>query len=481
MNNTAVEIAPEPIFPNPPRFYWTKRLAIWTVIALVLLSVLMVWWRHEARRRLVADLEAYRASVAPLLQAALRTQRLPDNQNAAITLLSAAGSITQGSLGPAPSYPTYTTSNFLMSYDFSLPLPPTAQTTADAMLASNTPQIGLARIARFQKEIDWDVGNRRINTQGFNQLNGLLRLKAFQEHLKGHDAEAVELLLDQLFLSEANRYYGANSLVSSTAQTAAAISWDLEVLPDSNAATQPTGAASRKQLQALIDGLLDDSRQRRDYELGWIRSIVSRAEMALSAKLPQRAGPGLMQEPLAMPLFLMDARRSLKESAKFVDALRALDFAAVRSSTLRPYVQQTNLSRFASFRTSNSSPVSYRDVVAYLQSLTERRAAAVQLAVRLYALDHQMQRPKTLNDLVPTYLSAIPIDPFAPGSRPLSYIATWPARIYSFGEDGYDNHGTARPTPTASGAPFDLVFPLARPGPMPTYSTTGSSAGSQSP
>jgi hypothetical protein len=77
----------------------------------------------------------------------------------------------------------------------------------------------------------------------------------------------------------------------------------------------------------------------------------------------------------------------------------------------------------------------------FFRALTERRMAAVALAVRLYELDHG-RRPDRLDDLVPEYLPAVPRDPFAADNPPLGYAPNAsPPVLYSMNEDGVDDHG----------------------------------------
>ena len=73
--------------------------------------------------------------------------------------------------------------------------------------------------------------------------------------------------------------------------------------------------------------------------------------------------------------------------------------------------------------------------------LTHRRLAAAALAVRWYAVEHDGRLPASLEELVPRYLPAVPLDPMAKG-RPLGYSPD-PARpmVYSVGENGIDNGG----------------------------------------
>jgi hypothetical protein len=88
-----------------------------------------------------------------------------------------------------------------------------------------------------------------------------------------------------------------------------------------------------------------------------------------------------------------------------------------------------------------------RFVTQHYRGKAERRLAATALALRLYAADHGGSYPKTLDELVPKYLPAVPTDPFTTGSRPLKYSAADPAApsVYSVGEDGADDGGSSAP------------------------------------
>jgi len=81
------------------------------------------------------------------------------------------------------------------------------------------------------------------------------------------------------------------------------------------------------------------------------------------------------------------------------------------------------------------------------RSLTDRRLAATALAIRLYAADHESRLPGKVEELVPNYLPAVPIDPFAAGGKtPLRYIRADPdPRVYSVGHNGVDNGGSDTP------------------------------------
>jgi hypothetical protein len=82
-------------------------------------------------------------------------------------------------------------------------------------------------------------------------------------------------------------------------------------------------------------------------------------------------------------------------------------------------------------------------VKAHYRRTADRRLSAIVLALRCYAADHAGQLPGTLAALVPTYLPAVPADPFSPGGAPLRYRPNGDDPIvYSVGEDGCDDAGS---------------------------------------
>jgi hypothetical protein len=75
----------------------------------------------------------------------------------------------------------------------------------------------------------------------------------------------------------------------------------------------------------------------------------------------------------------------------------------------------------------------YRDLAGH-------RMAALQLALRLYAHDHEGRFPAELTALVPAYLPAVPLDPMTTGQM-LRYRSGSDPIIYSVGKDGVDDGG----------------------------------------
>jgi hypothetical protein len=82
------------------------------------------------------------------------------------------------------------------------------------------------------------------------------------------------------------------------------------------------------------------------------------------------------------------------------------------------------------------------------ENMTERRLAAVLLALRLFEAELG-SLPERLSELVPAYLPAIPSDPFAPDNRPLAFLSESEhgPLIYSVGRNAIDDAGSRRVLP----------------------------------
>jgi hypothetical protein len=85
-------------------------------------------------------------------------------------------------------------------------------------------------------------------------------------------------------------------------------------------------------------------------------------------------------------------------------------------------------------------PVSTAARFKEVYTLAQDRLLAVSLALRAYKLEHAIY-PSTLTALVPSYLDAVPDDPFNI-SEPLKYRLTSTGYVlYSIGPDGNDDGG----------------------------------------
>jgi len=91
-----------------------------------------------------------------------------------------------------------------------------------------------------------------------------------------------------------------------------------------------------------------------------------------------------------------------------------------------------------------------------VQRETERRLCVAALAVMRHELHHGSP-PKSLDDLVPDFLVAVPLDPMSGTSLLYQRLETGGYRLYSVGEDGVDNGGDN--SAGGGGSGWDLVWP----------------------
>jgi hypothetical protein len=102
-------------------------------------------------------------------------------------------------------------------------------------------------------------------------------------------------------------------------------------------------------------------------------------------------------------------------------------------------------------------------------ALPDEAETATRVRITIAALDVEQFRlthgrlPKNLNEFVPQFLSAVPVDPF--DGQPLRYNRLAKGYvIYSVGRDGHDNNGHERPANTKSSdkTEYDITFTVER-------------------
>jgi hypothetical protein len=221
--------------------------------------------------------------------------------------------------------------------------------------------------------------------------------------------------------------------------------------------------AVRSQVLELIADLLDESSSRQSF-LHWMHSWRMDAVDLVSRHF--KRDPSLM-ERFIRPVWELDALRMVRILSQMADAAREPNLQAARAKQPPiPIRGEASLDQ-AARPFSEKSPRLFEAVFRMqYRSLASRRLAAVALAIRLYRADHRGMWPRSLSDLVPTYLAAVPADPLAGDNRPLSYLRDAPASsfeagvlsmagvsggpfaagplIYSVGTDGTDDGGSRR-------------------------------------
>ncbi len=325
----------------------------------------------------------------------------------------------------------------------------------------------LAHVDRAQRKSAFDWGLRikspvihtlypDLNPQ--RELSNLLRAAAVDAHDRGDDAEALRRIDQCLFLSRGVAqqpavvaHLVALGIGAMAADTVGQVAPALRI--GSGRGKQP-GAPTREQVKRLIEDLLDE----RAAFSGEATGLRGDRMMTLDAAL-SIGGLGIgFDQPLGPPgkppprferfgqyiggraQALEDARISLAYYTAVIDAAAASPDWPTFQRLAPPVPTEAAEGRGPFITSVLSSSATTRPVRTRCCALADARLAAVALAARWYALDHDDRLAQNLRDLVPAYLPALPRDPFTAG-EPLRYDAAR-AIVYSVGEDGADDGGS---------------------------------------
>ena len=310
----------EPTIPYPPRFGWLKKnLSIGGLFLLAFISAMLIW-RRTAQSRLDAEIAAIHTRGEPVLIEDFFVAPVPDEVNAALSLQNAAAAIAWNQIE----------SDFVDSFFADIPLDPSKMKMLAEVAAASSKSRKLARVARFQPQENWGNTLRSPFTlfvypylNPARQLARLLSINAEYEHFAGNDAQAIELIRDEVHESDVLEqgdpgiipHLVAIGLSSLSADTVRIITPDLKILPDTFATTQPTGPASKQQVKFLIAELLDD----RAYRNGFRRGMQSERMIQYDAVKNKRnlsASYIFSQRPVPLlSMFQLDAIRLMRHGA----------------------------------------------------------------------------------------------------------------------------------------------------------------------
>jgi hypothetical protein len=449
--------------PFPPRFRQLKR---WTIIGLVVvigLVGLRIWWGHEAQRRLDALVAESQAQGRKILLSDYVPPNVPDEANAAVMIRAAAKAIVK------------TKEQDEWIFDSDLPLTRVDVRVIDDLRSRNREALRLAREARKLTQVDWGVRPRTpmmmVMMPPFNEvrrLAAMIQAIALYEHTRGNDAAALEHARDILFQSRALEGDPVCAIISHLVAAGIrtlATQLLVQIAPDLKVGPQH---ATPQQLRLVIDELLDEDSARRGIAKAWDMEQMGKLDNIPFYARQQLSNP---VATVFKPMFILDSARGAREIQLIAKTYDEPDF--------------TRASAKFRLRRAQSYPVMYRttrvmsDVMAppnitllrrYYANMAERRAAAILLAMRLYAVDHEGKLPAALDELVPRYLKAMPLDPFT-ADAPFKYRPHGPSpMLYSVGVNGVDDRGAVG---TAKGLPLDIIFPLS---PRPHVTTAPATA-----
>jgi hypothetical protein len=474
--------------PNPPRYRWVKRSVGIAAILLLLLVGLWFWWAHAARNRLRAAIDGIHARGEPIELEDFAVAPIPANENAAIYYINAHAALLQGNqIGTQ-----------WMGWDGFLS--PSAIASLGALTDGETKAMGIVRQARGYSQSVWPLHYQSpvstillTHLSAQRSLSIVLASATFIAHQRDQDDLAIEYIRDMHHQADSMEHYApfllgmlvAGGLDQLGSLTALNLSRDLKIADASsntstNASTRP-GGASRQQVIDLIADLSDELQ----FQFGASRAMWGERLYAIDPQSPLNRGMPVFLTRVMRPAIELEASRFVPYDTQVGKALSQTSYPAAMAA----YPSSAALTGNGNFIpaipqmvSGITAPALQRIIWVHFNTMTMRRAAVIALALRLYRQDHHGAWPDSLEALAPTYLPALPVDPFSPAGASFRYkpAANGAApTLYSVAKNGVDDGGKMGPHRTQPYEGLDWVFDLVAPPPPATEpsdssQTTGS-------
>lgn len=458
----------------PPRRRRWRWAAFVCLLLLIMVGAGYFTWSKRAEQRLAEYLAELRSQGEPTEPADLIHPPIPVEDDAAIDLLAAAALVDEQ--GEA-----------LKAYGqipFDRPLSAEEIATISALVVAERDALDRVRAARDKRGADWRIPYQspsvmtllpHLNTQ--RTLATLCRAAALDAQLRGDHAAAVEYLRDVFAMGEAldTQPVLVGHLVAIGIRAMATHHFG-KLAPELAIARAGDGggiekragekAATVEQVRGAIRELLDEAKA----EAGFRNALrgervmqTDTARLLADRKLDFNTVSGIVPggggvfgwPPMPRGLVLTDALLMAERTSDVLTTFdKSPDFPTY-NARLPPVPAALRTQSFFHAAAALLMPSYDRCVLQHYRGMTDQRLAAVALALRLYAVDHDGKYPPALDDLVPKYLPAIPKDPFAAGGKPLLYDASEPAApaVYSVGDNGKDDGGNATSSRPARFAP----------------------------
>ena len=457
------------------RFRWTKVLYAAVGVYLLLTAAAWVWWDHHASAKLAELTAEIRARGEPLAWSEMAPEPLPPEQDAAVlyrraedaTDLIAPSDPDSSFVRREPRLPRMERLSSMVRCLVSHPeFRAEHGREVRAILAEAKDALALCRRARGLRAADWGIDYdapaldaSTLNLSPLQALTNLLCLAAAAAHDDARDAEAVGHLRDALAISDSLQscptFIGHLVALSIHRKVVFAIE---QIAPDLGGSE--AGPAARTAVCDLLGDLRDEAPLRqgrlwafigerstmydtterfRRGSLAWEHGFDSKEALAWRLLLQPmwKLDEVRLVRVLHANLLLAEARTQPEAMAS--PALRELE--RVDRTLERKHANAGPLWRFTHQLSRILTPSIRKAYVLSLRALTDRRTAAIALAIRLYELDHG-RRPEALAALVPDYLPAVPDDPFAEkGTKLVCRPDRQPPALYSRSENCQDDGG----------------------------------------
>ena len=474
MSETPHETPPAP--PDQParrkRHRWWKYAVCVLALLLLLPVVVRLWWGYSAERELEAVVSQIEARGEPLAWADLAPEPIPDDDNAVLLYAKAAevpliAEVETDDRGD-PRTPEDEHLNRLQDMLGDLAASSNyrrrhAEEVREILELSRA-AFRLCREGRDRKGANWqmDFSAPAIEYElpplwAHRRLAEALWLAALVAHEAGDDAAAVGYLRDVLALGRCLHTMPTllGHLVALNVQEHACEAIE-RIAPGLSVGRDRKGAKVAN-VRALMGELLDVRAARAGLVAAMMgeRSMIydtverlRRGEISASGisgagqenwgrRLGRRAGTGLFFGPL----FTADEARMLRYMNKYVEAARQDSYpgAAAKLPVLK--IPTSQIERFSMMLSMILLPSFGKSHVHHYRHVATRRMTAAALAIRLYQLDRG-RRPTKLEELVPRYLAAVPVDPFTKDGQPIrSLLDADRPLLYSVYKNGEDDGG----------------------------------------
>jgi hypothetical protein len=458
----------------PKKRRW-KRWALLVVCALIAAGLIVPpILNSRAEKRIRRRIERYQAAGEPVTIDDLRTPPVPEDENAVIELRR-AGAMVSTYANTSGSWATYQRTN---RRD---PLTPQELSTLGKIVSDNRAAIPLVDAAMKKTRFFWPSQPTSpviswllpdLTPQRF--LSDLLAMAAIADANAGDDAAAADDLLRGLFVAKALSHHPQALVVSLTVEAmrrnvCVAI---IEIGPRMKIGNDPREARP-EQMQRIIVQLLDDGWPRDDFRRGYFgerimmfdtADAILSGRMSASAMFAAAGGGsgssalGVMFSPagryFTSSWMLDDLAMILDTETTVISALDLPDWPAAKARVTHLWDSMAKAS-IKHVWAQVFMPNLEQSLHVAFRGRVHRHLAAVVLAIRWYASEHDGKFPATLESLAPKYLPAVPGDPLAAGAPALRYINDPnDPRVYSVGENGVDDHGAEKPTAAGEKDPF---------------------------
>jgi len=432
----------EPTTEYPPRYWWLRRIGLAYVVGLAVLVVAWLLWSWDGSRRLANLIDDLHVKQQPVVFADFaRPQAVPPGVNAATVL------------GPAlSSMFTSAQLDVQVEYGATKPPSPTVEAEVRRFLTSQAATLAAVRQARRFQQLDW-AGYATTTTPypaeyGGYYLTQLLTQATLVNQWDSHPDASIETLRDLLHLAQLfdrddvldTSYRYSETLSMADTAVSLIIFHDLVNLQSAGATV--SHPPSDQQVAALIHELQDETALIHAIKRGWQADRAGGIAAAQSPGSNGRAWPvwdmsrdlGDLYLNLLQPALKVQAAKRARQCTQMIEAIESSDFAKAQNAFPDKVVApQTSDPRkdtsplLASGRLLPYMRFSYVSqgtnlAWGYARYLAVRRAATVKLAIEWYQRDHGGMGPATLDELVPKYLSAVPIDPSSPDHSKMQLV-----------------------------------------------------------